>query len=89
MPGARCRSSLSGEAFSTLPGPQTGNGFFVTSVLPDSFNLLHVTLTGKVKPQLRNAQRQWMINPLPSPNGKYLAFQAEAEDSNVWMLEGF
>jgi len=66
-----------------------GNGFFVTSVLPDSFNLLHVTLTGKVKPQLRNAQRQWMINPLPSPNGKYLAFQAETEDSNVWMLEGF
>ena len=66
-----------------------GNGFFVTSVLPDWFNLLHVTLTGKVKPQLRNAQRQWMINPLPSPNGKYLAFQAETEDSNVWMLEGF
>src|SRR6516162_2395243 len=29
-----------------------GNGFFVTSILPDSFNLLHVTLTGKVKPLL-------------------------------------
>jgi hypothetical protein len=66
-----------------------GNGFFVTSVLPDWFNLLHVTLTGRVKPLLRNAQRQWMINPLPSPDGKYLAFQAQTEESNVWMLEGF
>jgi hypothetical protein len=27
-----------------------GKGFFVTSWLPDSFNLLHVTLAGKVNP---------------------------------------
>jgi len=62
-----------------------GNGFFVTSIS----NLLHVTLTGKVQPLVQNAQRQWMINPLPSPDGKYLAFQAQTTESNVWMLEGF
>jgi Tol biopolymer transport system component len=66
-----------------------GNGFFVTSWLPDSFNLLHVKLDGKVKPLLRNGRRQWMFNPLPSPDGKYLAFQAQTYDANVWMLEGF
>ena len=66
-----------------------GKGFFATSWLPDSFNLLYVTLAGKVKPLIRNGQRQWMINPLPSPNGKYLAFQAQTWDSNVWMLESF
>ena len=66
-----------------------GKGFFVASWLPDSFNLLHVTLTGKVKPLLRNAHRQWMDSPLPSPDGKYLAFQAQTWDSNVWMLENF
>jgi serine/threonine protein kinase/Tol biopolymer transport system component len=69
-----------------------GKAFFVTSLLPDSelrFNLLYVTLDGKVKPLLRNTRRQWMINPLPSPNGKYLAFDAQTVDSNVWMLEGF
>ena len=66
-----------------------GKGFFVTSWLPDSFNLLHVTLAGKVSPLLRNGHRQWMTSPLPSPDGKYLAFQAQTWDGNVWMLEGF
>jgi DNA-binding winged helix-turn-helix (wHTH) protein/Tol biopolymer transport system component len=66
-----------------------GNGFFVTSWLPDSFDLLHVTLTGKVKPLLRNGHRQWIVGALPSPNGKYLALMAQTTDSNVWMLENF
>jgi hypothetical protein len=66
-----------------------GKGFLATSWLPDSFNLLHVILTGEVKPLLRNAHRQWMVNPMPSPDGKYLAFQALTLESNVWMLEGF
>jgi serine/threonine protein kinase/Tol biopolymer transport system component len=63
-----------------------GNGFFVTSSLR---NLLHVTLNGKVQSLLHYDRHQWMRNPLPSPNGKYLAFQAITWDSNVWMLEGF
>jgi eukaryotic-like serine/threonine-protein kinase len=66
-----------------------GKGFFVTSFLPDSYNLLRVTLAGKVKPLLRNGHRQWTTNPVPSPDGKHLAFQAQTWDSNVWMLEGF
>ena len=67
-----------------------GNSFFAASWwLPDSFNLLHVTLNGKVKPLLPNGHRQWMTRPLPSPDGKYLAFEAHTLDSNVWMLEGF
>jgi eukaryotic-like serine/threonine-protein kinase len=67
-----------------------GNSFFAASWwLPDSFNLLHVTLNGKVKPLLPNGHRQWMTRPLPSPDGKYLAFEAHTSDSNVWMLENF
>jgi Tol biopolymer transport system component len=66
-----------------------GRNFFVTSLLPDSSSLLHVTLNGKVEPLLRNGHRQWMNNPLPSSDGKFLAFQAQTWDSNVWMLEGF
>jgi len=30
-----------------------------------------------------------MINPLPSPDGKYVAFQATMWESNVWVLENF
>jgi hypothetical protein len=51
--------------------------------------LLHVTLAGKVQPLLRNGHRQWMISPLPSPDGKWLAFQAQTYDSNVWLLGNF
>jgi hypothetical protein len=64
-------------------------GFFVTSWLPDSFNLLYVTLAGKVEPLLRNGHRQWMIHPLPSPDGKHLAFQAQTWDSNAWLSNAF
>jgi serine/threonine protein kinase len=42
-----------------------------------------------VKPLIRNGHRQAMGNPLPSPDGKYLAFQAQTWDSKVWMLEDF
>jgi DNA-binding winged helix-turn-helix (wHTH) protein/Tol biopolymer transport system component len=75
--------------FESIAWAAGGNGFFVTSRLPNSWNLLHVTLTGKLKPLLRNGRRQWIANPLPSPDGKYLAFEAQTRDSNVWMLEGF
>ena len=75
--------------FQSIAWAADGNGFFVTSWLPDSFNLLHVALDGKVNPLLRNGHRQWMWGPSPSPDGKYLAFQAQTSDSNVWMLEGF
>jgi Tol biopolymer transport system component len=63
--------------------------FFVTSRLPNSYNLLHVTFTGKVKPLLQNDRHQYIYNPLPSPDGKYLAFGAQTRDSNVWLLENF
>ena len=64
-------------------------GFFLTTVLPQSFNLIHVGINGKVQPLLNNAHRQWFFQPLPSPNGRYLAFQAQTTDSNVWLLENF
>lgn len=66
-----------------------GKSLFATSWLPGSFNLLHITLTGRVQPLIRNEHRQWMIFPRPSPDGKYLAYEAETWDSNAWMLEGF
>ena len=66
-----------------------GKGFFLTTFLPASYNLVHVTLSGKVKLLLNNAHRQWMTRPRPSPDGKYLAFQTLTFDSNIWLLENF
>jgi hypothetical protein len=75
--------------FQSIAWAASRNGVFITSWLPDSFNLLHVTFDGKVNPLQRNGHRQWMSDPLPSPDGKFLAFRAQTWDNNVWMLEGF
>jgi len=64
-----------------------GKSLFATSWLPGSSNLLHVSPAGKVTPLLRT--RPWMFTPLPSPDGKYLAYGGWTVDSNVWILEGF
>ena len=61
----------------------------MTSWTADSFNLLHVTLAGKVQLLLRNGRSQWLHCPLPSPDGKYLAFSTQTWDGNVWMVENF
>lgn len=63
-----------------------GQGFFVTTWLPQSLNLIYVALSGKVKILASNAHTQWFSNPNPSPDGKYLAFQAQSWDNNVAML---
>jgi Tol biopolymer transport system component len=66
-----------------------GKGFFVTSWQNNSNDLLHVTLAGKIDPLIRNGYRQAIRKLLPSPDGKYLAYQGDTTDSNVWMLENF
>ncbi len=66
-----------------------GKGFFVTSFLPDSYNLLYVMLGGKVRPLFHNSLREPMYNPIPSPDGKYMAWEGTTDDSNAWILENF
>ena len=76
-------------ALQSIAWAADGKSFFVTAWTPDSYNLLHVTSGGKVQLLLRNRRNQWLHNPLPSPEGKHLAFSAETWDSNVWMVENF
>jgi serine/threonine protein kinase len=61
-----------------------GKGLVVAS----DRGLLHLTLQGKVKPLFPSPYHQ-LRNPLPSPDGRFLAYQAFGWDSNVWMLENF
>jgi len=74
--------------FGQIAWAADGKGFFVNSQ-SSSFNLLFITPSGPVKPLLRNGWRGWINNPMPSPDGKYLAYEGVTIDSNVWMLEGF
>ena len=75
--------------YQSLAWAADGKGFFLTTWLPKSFNLVHVALSGKVQLLLNNAHRQWMFGPVPSPDGKHLAYGAQTNDSNVWLLENF
>jgi Tol biopolymer transport system component len=61
-----------------------GQGFFVTAYKLD---LLHITTAGKVNVLSHNDHAQWPAWPVPSPDGKYLAFQAQTYDFNAWMIE--
>lgn len=81
QPGAGLNQSVAWAA--------DGKGWFMTTWLPESFNLIHVTPSGKVQPLVSNSHRQWMAGPRPSPDGKHLAFQAQTWDSNVWLMENF
>jgi hypothetical protein len=61
-----------------------GQGFFVTSTTLD---LLHIATTGKVNVVMHNDHAQWLAGPVPSPDGKFLGFQAQTYDFNAWMIE--
>jgi DNA-binding winged helix-turn-helix (wHTH) protein/Tol biopolymer transport system component len=61
-----------------------GEGFFATSYKLD---LLHITTTGNVSVLTHNDRAQWPAEPVPSPDGRYLAFQAQTYDFNAWMME--
>ncbi len=61
-----------------------GDGFFATT---STLDLLHITTAGKVNVLIHNDRAQWLYGPTPSPDGKYLAFQAQTYDFNTWMME--
>jgi Tol biopolymer transport system component len=62
---------------------------FLTCWFPDSFDLINATTKGVVSRLVHNGRSQWLHNPLPSPDGKYLAFEAQTWDTNLWMMENF
>jgi len=77
------------QRFDSIAWATHGRGFFISCWGADSFDLVYATLSGTVTRLWPNGRRLWMINPLPSPDGKYLAFQGETWDSNLWVIENF
>jgi len=69
-----------------------GKGFFMTAAQPRWHHrsaVLYVTLAGKINPLLLTPDFPTLRNLHPSPDGKFLAFEAYGWDSNVWMLDNF
>jgi Tol biopolymer transport system component len=62
-----------------------GKALFVTGWASKNPPLLRVSLDGKA--QLLYSGRYYLEEPVPSPDGRYLAFGDVLEDSNAWVVE--
>jgi DNA-binding winged helix-turn-helix (wHTH) protein/Tol biopolymer transport system component len=69
-----------------------GKGLIIATYPPDEStggSLLHLGSNGELLLLWRDPVPEILISPTPSPDGEYLAFEVEAWDGNVWLLEGF
>jgi Tol biopolymer transport system component len=62
-----------------------GKSLFVTGWASRNPPLLHVTLDGKT--QLLYTAEYYLENPVPSPDGRSLAFGEVRETGNVWIID--
>jgi WD40 repeat protein len=66
-----------------------GRSLFAVHWLANTYDLLHVSLDGRVTVLLHKGRWDYVHGLFPSPDGKYLAFEGGSFDGNLWMLENF
>jgi eukaryotic-like serine/threonine-protein kinase len=66
-----------------------GKGFFVTAGIPNGKEILHVDLQGNAHALWESTGGSGETEALPSPDGRHLAFNGWAMNSNIWMMEEF
>ena len=64
-----------------------GKALFVTGRASNGSPLLRVSLDGET--QLLYKAGYYLENPVPSPDGRYLAFGEMTLESNAWVIENF
>lgn len=64
-----------------------GTSLFVDSWSPRGSTLLHALLNGHA--QVLHKSSLWIDRPVPSPNGRYLAFGEVTSNQNAWIIENF
>lgn len=64
-----------------------GKSLFVGSFSPTGTYLLHVSMNGQA--QIIRKSGLWIDRPLPSPDGRYLAFGEVTSNQNAWMIDNF
>jgi Tol biopolymer transport system component len=82
------------DAPDSLAWSSDGRSLFMTDFVTDTPSparrVVHADLAGHVR-VLWQSRIVWghVFDPLPSPDGRYLAFGVESFESNAWMLENF
>ena len=72
----------------SLSWASEGNAFFA-AVEDPGYKIIRIQLNGKSTAILDRGRNQWIGVPIPSPDGRHLAFTQQTFDDNVWMLENF
>jgi len=71
--------------FESLAWTGDGESLWVTCFYTKRTRLLRVSLSGKSREIFESPM--WFERPLPSPDGRYLAFGLKTVESNAWLLE--
>ena len=66
-----------------------GKGLFVTAGIRNGREILYVDLQGHVHALWEDTGGTSETEALPSPDGRHLAFNGWATNSNIWMMENF
>jgi Tol biopolymer transport system component len=75
--------------FQSVGWAADGKSLFATVWTPDAFLLVNVGLNGSSRLLLQKGKTLWFNQVRASPDGRYLAFNAQGWDSNIWMLENY
>jgi Tol biopolymer transport system component len=66
-----------------------GKSLFVVGAQAPRQLILHVNLDGKTRVVLDGGKDDTLATPLPSPDGRRLAFSQFTWESNAWLLQNF
>lgn len=66
-----------------------GRSLFATNWASNGASILRVTLDGQIQLLYKAPSSMLLERPVPSPDGRYLAFGEVATTSNAWMIENF
>jgi WD40 repeat protein len=66
-----------------------GNGFYLATAYVPGGALLHVDLEGHATLLYDTREFAGISGPIPSPDGRYLAFTQTTRDSNIWVVDDF
>jgi len=64
-----------------------GRSLFVTTSRREGSDMLHLDFDGKANWICCAATGRWVVNPRPSPDGRFLTYAVRTVDSNVWLIE--
>ena len=72
----------------SLSWAKDGKALFAAVGFTD-YMIVRIELDGKTHVLLDKGREHWLSAPIPSPDGRHLAFSQQTFENNAWLLENF